>query len=214
MTGYMHVGMPNNMFGGYRVGVDRAPNLSKSVLVKQYFRPDGSIRFTSEEIFMPPTDWVKKNKYAIITIMMKTIAGDLRNKYTDLHVEAHPRPGPNSVRLNIRRINTDESVIIDIRPGTPANIFLGYGTSVIHSVRQAQRMSDSNHYTAWPELFNKNKVARKKAPPAFTFALDDPRGTISLETWVDDIVVKWFYAETSDNQQAESVDNIDGSATP
>ena len=207
----MGFGMSNNIFGGYQMGVDLAPNLSRSVLVKQYFRPDGSLQFLSKEeiFFMPPTDWVKKNKYAIITIMMKTIADDLRTKYTDLHVEAHPRPGPNSVRLNVRRVETDESIIIDVRPGVPMNEY-----SHQQARRALDRAIDSNHYTAWPELFNKNKVAKKKTPPAFTFALDDPQGTISFETWIDDIIVKWFYAETSDNQQTESVDNIDGSATP
>ena len=195
--------MSNNIFGGYGMGVDWAPDLSKSVFVTQYLRPDGSIH-TTEESLMPPTNWVKKNKYAIITIMMKTIADDLRNKYTDLHVEAHPRPDPNSVRLNIRRVETDESILVDIRPGVPTNV----------SFNVARQMIDSNHYTARPELFNKNKVSRKKGPLAFTFALDDPQGTTSFEIWVDNIVAEWFYAKSSEKHQAESVDNIDGSTTP
>ena len=188
---------------GFIFGMDLAPNLSRSVFVKQYIRPDGSIQFISEEPFMP-TDWIKQNRYAIITIMMKTIAEDLRNKYTDLHVEAHPRPGPNSVRLNVRRIETDESVIIDVRPGAPM------GTPS----RIAQQMQDSNHYVASVELFNKNKVARKKGPSACTFVLDDPRGTISFEIWIDSIIAEWFYAESSEKQQTKPVGNTNGPATP
>ena len=186
------------------MGVDWAPNLSKSILVKQYLRPDGSMHTTEEEI-MPPTNWVKKNKYAIITIMIKTIADDLRNKYTDLHVEAHPRPVPNSVRLNIRRVETDEGILIDVRPGAPVDMPFQVAR---------QMMTDSNHYTARPELYNKNKVARKNSPSVFTFALDDPQGTTSFETWVDNIVAEWFYAESSEKHQAESVDNTNGSTTP
>lgn len=193
------------MSGNIFVGVDLASDKSHSALVQQYIAPDGTIRFLNilpyqrKVVMAKQQDWIKLNKYAIVTIMCKEIARELRERHPDLYVEAHPRPGPNQARILVRQLMTDSSFIIDLNPGGVT----GQWFAPAGQVR-------NNDFTAFPQFSRKNKVARKKNPEAFSFALDDPNGTTSLEEWIEGHVVEWFYADTS-KQQTESASDSDGS---
>lgn len=122
---------------------------------------------------------VKKNKYSIITIMFKQLARELRSKYQDLYVEAHPLPFAEQARLVVRRIETDERVVIDIRSG-------GGRTWSTKQIKQDMQ------YTVRAALTRKNRIPIKQCPKEYVFVLDDPEGTSGLEEWIQAIIDDWF----------------------
>jgi hypothetical protein len=132
-----------------------------------------------------PIDWVKKNKYSIITIMCKEIAQEIRIRHEDLYVEAHPRNIPNSASLNIRRVKTDESIDVCVMPSSG----LDFSPHIVG------QMAATNQFVAVARLTRKNKVSKKKCPEPLPFSLDNPTGTVALENWIEENIGNWFYPE-------------------
>jgi hypothetical protein len=148
-----------------------------------------------------PNDHIKENRFAIITIMLKQMAIELREKWPHLHIKAHPMAwSANRARLVVRDKNT--RVIFDIRQGT------------FHDWRKPKpTREDPNEYNISVMVTEGNDVSRKKTPPAWTFSLDDPNSTIEVEKWVDTVVKQWINVGPPEQQpEAECPVDSDGSA--
>jgi hypothetical protein len=124
------------------------------------------------------------NRYAIITIMMKQIAVELRDKWPHLHIKAHPLPyAANRARLVVRK---DEiRLIFDIKQG---------GTGVWNPM--FQRNVDPNEYVISVAITNGNRVSRRKTPNAWSLLLDDPSSVHKCEEWIDSVVKQWIDFES------------------
>ena len=149
----------------------------------------------SAQFDMPKQNLVKENKFAIITIMLKCIARDLREKMPDLHIKAHPMDfAIGRARLVVRK--GDIRVIIDVRQGP------------VHDWRKPKIVKeDPNEYNASVKVSMGNDVSKKKTPQPWSFSLDDPDSTIKFEAWVDDLIEKFINASARDGSEAEhSVD--------
>lgn len=134
-----------------------------------------------------PIDHVKENRFAIITIMLKQIAADLREKWPEYHIKAHPmKHGISRARLVVR--NKDTRVIFDLRQGPP---YKNWQTP-------NPRKDDPNEYTTSVQITIGNDVARKKAPQPWSFSLDDPESVTNFEVWAVETVQNWINVNSSE----------------
>jgi hypothetical protein len=139
-------------------------------------------------------DYVKENRFAIITIMLKQIAVEMREKWPHLHIKAHPMQwGTSRARLVIRE--KDTRVIFDVQQGA----------LIDWRIPSGPRKEDPNEYNVRVKVTIGNDVSKKKTPQPWSFSLDDPTSTETFEAWVDTVVKEWINVETE-----SSVDN-DGS---
>lgn len=156
------------------------------------------IDFNYHRRVMPNDQWVQENRFAIITIMLKQIASELREKWPHLHIKAHPMAyGASRARLVIRQ--KDTRVIVDVRQGPLPNW------------RMQHRKDDPNEYNVFVKITEGNDVSKKKTPQPWSFSLDDPESTVKFESWVESVVGQWIDVGSHDNQQEQRPADPNGS---
>ena len=132
--------------------------------------------------------WVKENRFAIITIMLKQMASELREKYPHLFIKAHPMNFEiGRARLVVR--NGDTRVIIDV-------------SSKQNDWRNPQARKDPNEYSVSISITAGNTVSKKKTPPSWSFHLDDPESTIKFEDWVGSMVAEYIIEKAPEESEA------------
>jgi len=137
---------------------------------------------------VPQTDWVKENRFAIITIMLKQMASELREKYPHLLIKAHPM-NYEIGRARLVARNRDMRVIVDISPKQ-------------NDWRNPQARKDPNEYSVSVSITAGNTVSKKKTPPSWSFHLDDPESTIKFEDWVGSIIAEYIIEKATEKPKA------------
>lgn len=133
------------------------------------------------------TDFVKKNRFSIITIMLKQLASDFRETRPDLFIKAHPTQfGVNAALLVIRK--GDVCVSFDIRPAG----------------RNQFGVTNGNSYQSQVKITAGNDVAKTKMPPSWTFNLDDPDSITNFERMVLSVIESWIDADSQPQAKAKA----------
>jgi hypothetical protein len=138
--------------------------------------------------FTPPTNYIKENRFAIITIMLKQMAAELREKYPHLLIKAHPMNYEiGRARLVVR--NGETRVIFDITPKQ-------------HDWRNPQVRKDPNEYSVSLQITDGNTIAKKKTPSSWSFHLDDPTSTTKFEEWTYSVIAKYVIEKAPEKSEA------------